>query len=192
MDCYQVFDFDGTIYDGDSSIDFFIFSLQKYPSCIRILPRFIYCSIRYLMKKCTKDQLKESYFSFLQYVPDVPQMVNFFWETKQVKIHGWYNQRKHARDIIISASPDFLIRPLMLKYGVHTVIATDVDPRTGKFLGKNCYGQEKINRLVEELGEIEIDQFYSDSISDLPIAKCAKEAYLVRNGKIQRWQFSCT
>ena len=35
----NVYDFDGTIYDGDSTIDFFFYSLKKKPSLICYLPK---------------------------------------------------------------------------------------------------------------------------------------------------------
>lgn len=35
----NVYDFDGTIYDGDSSVDFFLYALKRMPSLIRYAPR---------------------------------------------------------------------------------------------------------------------------------------------------------
>ena len=37
----NIYDFDGTIYDGDSSIDFYLFCLRKNVSIIKFLPVFI-------------------------------------------------------------------------------------------------------------------------------------------------------
>lgn len=34
----KVYDFDNTVYDGDSSIDFFLFSLKNHKSLIRFFP----------------------------------------------------------------------------------------------------------------------------------------------------------
>ena len=36
-----VYDFDGTIYDGDSSIDFFLFCLKKNIKVIFYLPKVV-------------------------------------------------------------------------------------------------------------------------------------------------------
>ena len=37
----NVFDFDNTIYDGESAIDFFLYYLKKDPKLIRYLPSII-------------------------------------------------------------------------------------------------------------------------------------------------------
>ena len=62
----NVYDFDGTIYDGDSSIDFFLYALKKKPSIIRFLPRQAWGFLRYKAGKTGKTAFKESLFSFLQ------------------------------------------------------------------------------------------------------------------------------
>ena len=52
--CYMrninVYDFDGTIYDGDSSIDFFIFCLSKNLKCLKYIPMIIFNTILYIFK----------------------------------------------------------------------------------------------------------------------------------------------
>lgn len=39
----RVFDFDGTIYDGESSVDFFLYSLRRHPKNLRLLPKVLLC-----------------------------------------------------------------------------------------------------------------------------------------------------
>ena len=34
----DVYDFDGTIYDGDSTVDFWLYCLRRKPSLLRFLP----------------------------------------------------------------------------------------------------------------------------------------------------------
>ena len=36
----DVYDFDGTIYDGDSTVDFVFFCLRRHPGVIAGLPQF--------------------------------------------------------------------------------------------------------------------------------------------------------
>ena len=59
--------------------------------------------------------------------------------------------------------------------------------KTGKFTGENCKGQEKVKRFRKKYGNAVIDDFYSDSLSDLPLARIAKRAFLVKKGKIREW-----
>ena len=61
----DVYDFDGTIYDGDSSIDFYLFCLKKYIKLLRYIPGQVLYSILYKFKIKTKEEFKQKYFSFL-------------------------------------------------------------------------------------------------------------------------------
>lgn len=89
-------------------------------------------------------------------------------------------------DLIISASPDFLILPICKRLNVRG-IASKVNPQTGELLGPNCRGEEKVKRFNEVYPNETIDDFYSDSLSDLPLASIAHHAYLVKNQKICSW-----
>ena len=67
-------------------------------------------------------------------------------------------------------------------------MASRVDPRTGKYTGLNCWGQEKVVRLESQMGITHCDKFFSDSHSDTPLAKIADEAFLIKKGKICPWE----
>ena len=69
-----------------------------------------------------------------------------------------------------------------------TPIASRVDWQTGKYTGKNCYGTEKVERFKELYGDIQIDNFYSDSKSDLPLAQVASNSFLVEKNIIKIWE----
>ena len=67
------------------------------------------------------------------------------------------------------------------------LIATPMDPYSGKIRGRNCHDKEKVRRFRETFPEAHIDRFYSDSLSDAPMAALADEAFLVRKGKCVPW-----
>ena len=46
----NIYDFDKTIYDGDSSIDFFKYCIKINKKCLRILPKLALAIILYLLK----------------------------------------------------------------------------------------------------------------------------------------------
>ena len=56
-----------------------------------------------------------------------------------------------AKIYVVSASIEEWVRPIVERYGNVTVLATQVNNGvlTGHFLSKNCYGKEKIHRLLE-------------------------------------------
>ena len=99
-----------------------------------------------------------------------------------------YLKQKSADDVIISASPEFLVRAFAEQLGIIYVIASKVDIHTGKYLGRNCHGKEKLIRLCENFPEADIDSFYSDSESDIYLAKKAKQAFLIKRGTIEEWK----
>lgn len=76
----NLYDFDKTIYDGDSSIDFYLFCLKRHLKIIRILPCQIWFAIKYKIGKCTKEEFKSVYFSFMKYITNPEVEVNLFWK----------------------------------------------------------------------------------------------------------------
>lgn len=183
----NVYDFDGTIYDGDSTVDFFLYSLKRNPALLRYLPKQGWGFLLYVCKRISKTQLKEYFFSFLKGI-DGQCYVDLFWQENQEKIYEWYLKQQKPDDIIISASPVFLLEPICSRIGIKHLIASQVDSKTGVYSGENCRGQEKVRRLADEYNVTHIDSFYSDSQSDLPLAKIADAAYLVESGVVKEWK----
>lgn len=182
----NVYDFDNTIYKGDSTADFYLFSLRKHPSIIKFLPSLIRAYSRfYLFKKGTKTEMKEVMYRFLTKInPETD--IKDFWDTHEKKIKSWYLKQQKDDDIIISASPEFLLEPICERLGIMNLIASKVDINTGKYSGINCHGKEKV-RLFHNNYNGEIDEFYSDSYSDSPLAEISKKAFMVKGGKIEDW-----
>ena len=187
----NVYDFDGTIYDGDSTVDFFLFALKQKPSLIRFAPKQALGFLLYGVKRIEKTELKEYFFSFLSGI-DAGKLAEDFWKRNSHKIFKWYPERQQPDDILISASPEFLLEPICRQLGIRCLIASRVDVQSGKFAGENCRGAEKVRRLAEECGVTHIGAFYSDSHSDLPLARIADSAFLIKNGVITQWNLDET
>ena len=182
----NIYDFDKTIYDGDSSIDFFKYCLTKNKKCIIVVLKTIIDILLYKLKIIKKEKLKSTFFSILKYFDDPELIVIEFWKEKQYKLKDFYLKQKKDTDIIISASPEFLLKPVADKYNFK-LIATKVNIKTGKLLTKNCHGEEKVKRL-NEIGITECNNFYSDSLSDTPLSNIAKHSYIVKNNTIINWE----
>ena len=184
----NVYDFDETIFVPDSSYCFVRFCMRHYPRAVfKILPGALWQFILYL-REGRKDagKLKESMFSFLNRVDNVERIVEEFWEENFGRIEPWYLQQKRSDDLIISASPDFLLRPAAEKLGV-SLIATPMNPYTGKIHGKNCHDREKVRRFLERYDAGSVENFYSDSLSDTPMAALARSAFLVKDHRLFPW-----
>lgn len=183
----NVYDFDKTIYAGDSTLDFYFFSLKKSPMLIRFLPIQIIGFIKYMFGMYSKLQFKEKFYSFLKGIKDVDSMVELFWNENQDKIKDWYLKSKEESDVIISASPEFLLNNICRRIGIKHLIASEVNKNTGICEGENCYGEEKVLRFKKYFEKGEIKKFYSDSLSDAPISLMASERYIVNGNNILPW-----
>lgn len=185
----NVYDFDGTIYHGDSSLDFFMFMLRKKPIIIKYLFKIARGSLLYVFKKIDKKALKEYFFSFL-FIVDGQKYVKLFWLEHKDHICEWYRNQQQKDDVIISASPEFLLAPICKELDIRHLIASDVDIHTGLFRSPNCKGEEKVHLLLEKFPNCHIEKFYSDSISDTPLALMADKAFYVDNKGIKKWGFT--
>ena len=113
-------------------------------------------------------------------------MLNF-WNRSDVKIKDWYMSQRKKDDLVISASPEFLLEEICARIGIKFLIASQVDKRSGKYTGVNCYGAEKVRRFRESFPDVIIESFYSDSRSDTPMAMIAKKAFIVKGNVVRKW-----
>lgn len=179
MNCY---DFDQTIFFPDSSYLFVMHCLRRYPKAVlRAMPGTVLMLLLHLLGRKDTRALKEQVFSFLPYLDDVDRIVDEFWEENfEPGIAVWYLRQVREDDVILSASPEFLLRPAAERLGVR-LIATRMDRHTGKIIGKNCHDYEKVTRFYQSYPQQHPEKFYSDSLSDSPLARIADRAYMVKD-----------
>ena len=182
----NVYDFDKTIFSKDSSVEFYKFCLKKKPSILKYIFVQLFYFVLYIFNFIDKTKFKEHVFVFLKAFDNIDDLVKEFWQENKKMIYSWYAKKHQDSDIIISASPYFLLKPICDELGIKNLIASEVDSKTGKFLSPNCYGEEKVNRL-KQFGEVEIGEFYSDSFSDQPLADLASDAFIIKHNAIHKW-----
>lgn len=184
----NVYDFDKTVFYPDSSFCFVQFCLRHYPRAVlNALPGVLRVGLHKYLKQAKMRELKEQIFSFLPALDSVDQIVEDFWKEYKKNLTPWYLRQKRADDVIISASPEFLLRPITEELDVR-LIATRMDPYSGRIIGNNCHDVEKVCRYLKEYPDEKVDSFYSDSLSDSPMAWFADEAWLVKNGnELEPW-----
>lgn len=183
----NTYDFDKTVFYPDSSCCFYLYCLRHYPKAMmKTLPRSLVSGLCYSAGKGNAKLLKEQLFSFLTNLPDVDRVVKDFWAQNRHRLARWYLQQKCNDDVIISASPEFLLRPICEELGVR-LIGTRMDSRSGKISGENCHDKEKVRRFYEAFPGACTEAFYSDSLSDTPMAEIAQKAYIVRKEQLAPW-----
>ena len=199
-----VYDFDKTIYGGETGTDFLVFYMKKNPKKIFLFGiSFVKDILLFLFKKIKLKELKGSYFKFLsdESTDEVEKLANEFWEKRASNVYGWVpneiieNKKETDYVIVISASPLFLIDSFVKKIGFTHAFGTimETEVRNGKkyylpkVVGENCKNVEKvkaINRWAEKEGiKYKIIKFYSDSIMDKPLFDIAEKKYWIKKGK---------
>lgn len=183
---FTVYDFDGTIYDGDSSFNFIKFCILKKKSLIFHLPKMLYFLIKYKLKLINKEKMKECFFEIITRFEDINLIIEEYWKKYEYKLKDFFTQKKsHKNDIIASASPIFLLEPIAKKYKVKDLFASPIDKKTGKYYGINCHGVEKVKLINKKYPNCEILEMYSDdAISDKPLLDLANKSYIVKKDKL--------
>ncbi|MDR1817108.1 MAG: haloacid dehalogenase-like hydrolase [Puniceicoccales bacterium] len=207
----NIYDFDDTIYAGDSSVKFFLFALRRHPRLALGLPAQFWAILRYNLGLGTREEMKERYFAFIKKIP-LDAEIAAFWNENRAKIKSWYLAQKRPDDLIVSASPEFLLADIVQKHlGVH-LIASKLSPVTLKYDGLNCRGDEKVRRIREVFHNLypdkdlpdaknaanvpgapapenPVEACYSDSLSDAPLVNLAPPhgRYMVRGDRRLLW-----
>lgn len=183
----NVYDFDNTILRGDSTARFCAYCLRRYPAIWVDLPGQAANALLFALKLRPKQAFKQRLLSFLRRIDDVDAAVEGFWEENFCRVKPFYRDTHRPDDVVISASPEFLIAPACARLKIARCMGSPVDRRTGVFSGPNCHGEEKLRRFREAYPDGAIDDFYSDSHSDDPLARVARRAILVRGDRLEPW-----
>ena len=184
----NVYDFDGTIFYSDCSIGFAFWCLKRHPKLwFTYFPSVIKSFFQYKKGKIPNYLMQRKMFSYLTMLDDFDVQIEKYWDKYEKRISEWYLAQKRPDDLIISASPSCIIGPIARRLGVN-YIATEYDLEYGVFVNNLMYAKEKAKYIIDH-GFPVIDNFYSDSLADTPIALCAEKAYLIteKATKVNDW-----
>ncbi len=187
----NVYDFDNTVYDGESIVDFYFFLLKKDFRLIKLLPKVMNVLIKY--KRCMISEKEliseaEKYARLMfQNIKDLDSLVIEFWDKNMHKIKAFYLRQKKDDDVILSANASFLLEEITRRLEVKMLICSKVDVKTGK-ISRLCFGKNKIKCFFDAFPEGEIESFYTDSLNDSPMFAFAKKSYIVSGEKIKEYK----
>lgn len=160
--CIAVFDLDGTLTTKDTLLEFIKFACG--------VPRFywgflLFCPILILMKlhlfpNWKAKQLFFSHFfkgwEYNDFKAKGQLFANEIEKMENRKMLEKLNDHLNHSDVVyvISASIFEWVQPWCEKIGVSRVLATQIEVDangiiSGRFATKNCYGKEKVRRLLE-------------------------------------------
>ena len=197
-----VYDFDDTVYNGNSIVDFWKHAITRHPHTLMWVPYQIVSAILWKCKVIPTEKFKEAFLSFIRAIPSshFNSCIASFWSRYRRNIPGWVSEQIHRdRDqslhpVCISASPDFLLDGIARDLGFETLICSEFikngSIQTNKMKSPNCKGHEKVRRLKEwarkEDMEVVVKKVYSDSVADLPLYEIAEEKYYVTGGTLEK------
>lgn len=135
------------------------------------------------LKIISNDKLKSVGISlFLKNLTNEDLQYKILHYKDNIKYNFLYEKTDFtASDIyIVSASFQEYLEPIFpknVKILASTMIYKDNNVEGLEF---NCYGKNKI-KILQDININEIDIFYTDSISDLPLVKISKKTILIKN-----------
>lgn len=186
-----LFDFDGTITSKDSMLEFVKFTngnFQFYLSFFILLPHWIL----YFLGLFDARKMKEKFLSHFYCGKTQDKLFRYGTEfcnqrlpeickPSAIEKIDYYKQAK-CKIIVVSASAKVWLQAWADSNGVD-LLCTELEFHnqvfTGKILGKNCNGEEKVNRISAflNLRDFETIIAYGDSKGDLPMLALANETY---------------
>lgn len=186
----NVYDFDNTIYRGESVLHLFFFYMKKTPYIVKYLPRVFYALFKYKLGHMTVEQALHNYAGYIEdyfkSIPDFHADIVRFWDLHEKNIKPFYAKLHKEDDVIVTASPEISMSVICERLGVKHCVGSVMDPETGK-ITRLCMRSHKIPAFFEAFPDAEIDNFYTDSPkNDKPLIDVAAHAFVVKGEKIKQ------
>ncbi len=186
----NVYDFDNTIYRGESVLDLFFYYVKKTPGILRYLPRVFYALYKYKRGRLTVEQALEDYAPYIEEyfagIEDFESDVRDFWDKHMHKIKPFYKDLQREDDVLVTASPEVSMAEICRRLGIKHYVCSRMDPETGR-ITRLCMRSKKIPAFLEAFPDAHVDCFYTDSPkNDKPLIDLADRAFVVRGNRSRR------
>ena len=175
----NVYDWDKTVFDGDAEDYFFayIFRDGKYP-----WHHLVYDVMEWMCghKIIGKTAARTAMYRVLKKIDDIDATLEAYWDEHEKYVLDWYRKAMRPDDVIASGTPAFILEPYIKKLGLEgRLVATDMDPKTGKVKGRFCVMDEKLEAFKRQFPGEKIENFYSDSWNDRFLAEYAEHSFAI-------------
>ncbi|WP_294481518.1 haloacid dehalogenase-like hydrolase [uncultured Ruminococcus sp.] len=189
MDKIKVFDFDNTLYHGESSIDLAFYLIRRNKRILLYVPSILINLAKYKMCLVDREKAEQEINDFLKVAVkdkyEAAEIVESFWAENSYRLDENMIKRVRKDDVIITAGPDMLIDGIKDKLGTDNIISSIIDPDKREMVYFN-FGENKAKRYKEVYGDTPIESFYTDSFNDKPLMKLANKVYIVEKGRLKR------
>lgn len=185
----NVYDFDNTIYDGESAFHLFSFFLKKDKKLITFMPAVVTAFTKYKLGRLTVEEAINKYAQrALDYYVANPQFhgcIPEFWDKHEKNIKPFYEKVRKDDDLILSCSPEISLEEICKRLNVKNYIGTSINEEEGK-IERLCLRENKVKAFFEMYPNAEIDDLCTDSFNDKPLMDISKNVYLVKGNKIKK------
>lgn len=184
----KVFDFDNTIYRGESSIDFALYTMRYNKRILLFLPDLLWNLVSYKLCIVSREKLEMRINDAIKVIvrdrEELLRLARGFWLRNSHKLDEHILRLIDDNDLIITAGPFFLIDAIKHRLNTHNLICSEVDWERVEVSYFN-FGDNKVRRYRELYGEKKIDRFYTDSFNDKAMMDISERVFIVRNGNIK-------
>ena len=181
--CMNGYDFDKTIFKGNSMCRFSVFCTLRLPYLILFAPILLVAFLMRFVRILDKNRYLHMISWFVALIPRTEKFAAKFWDRNMKNIQPWYLNQRLDDDLIITASPEFLVGEACRRLGVRC-LGMQLSPRSARMYGDHCYGEFKVGRYREAFGDAPLATYYSDSLSDTPMFKLADQGYFVHGDNV--------
>lgn len=183
----NVFDFDNTIYDGETLVDYIMYYIKHDPKIWKYVPKLLIIAMKDKFHLFTFEEALHAYADFLEgyYVTleNPAENIVDFWDKNEHRIKPWYNEVRSDTDIIVSGTLDFILEEIAKRVGFKNYVGSSIDNNTGKFK-RLCFLENKVTLFHEVFPDYEIENFYTDSMNDKAMMDIAEHVFLVKKDSI--------
>lgn len=188
MSIIKVFDFDNTIYRGESSIDLALFMIKNNKKIILYLPTIFYNMIKYKLCLVEKKKLTKTINNFMSAIiverKELLELVDRFWEKNLYKLDRKMLKRIKSDDVIITAGPDFLINGIKKMLNTNHIISSEIDENKNEMKYFN-FGDNKVKRFKKLYGNKRISCLFTDSYNDKALMDISDKVFIVKKGRLK-------
>lgn len=185
----KVFDFDNTLYHGESAVDLALYMIKNNKRIILYLPKIFYNLIKYKLCIAEKEKMVLAINDFLKNaIRDKEELfsaVKGFWEKNGCKLDRKMLDMIGSDDVIITAGPDFLINGIRGLINTDHIISSRIDSVKMKVRYLN-FGENKVKGYKALYGDKRIDCFYTDSYNDKALMDISDKVFVVKKGRLSR------
>lgn len=183
----NVYDFDNTIYDGETLVDYIMYFIKHDPKIWKYIPKLLVIAFKDHFHLFTFEEAINAYASFLEgyYVnlENPAENIVDFWNKNEKKIKPWYAEVQKESDVIVSGTLDFILEEIAGRIGIKNCVSSSIDEKTGKFK-RLCFLENKVTLFQEAYPDCEIENFYTDSMNDKAMMDISEHVFLVKKDKI--------